>query len=281
MPLDEEDNDDSDDEEDPPEPMDTEESHLTTEDSIPDAVVGQIFVKTLTGKTIAVNDVTTKTKIIDIKNTTEEKDGLPTKVQRLKYQNTKVKDKRTVGYYNSEKDHTLHFTGRLRGGGKRAASRVPKQDMLTKEEKVKEKIAALQLTLIQLQQMKSTYANPIAAHVEEAINQGKTVVKESLYHMPVPSLHKLVAHAATSNNETTRIDFIARQIFITDFGRIENMNKAMKLCDTAIRTTTVIKFYENYMTKCGRLSWENYKGMLEQVPTIPSGTALDSQWVGI
>ncbi|MFM7979803.1 MAG: hypothetical protein ACKPKO_10845 [Candidatus Fonsibacter sp.] len=48
--MDDDDNDDSDseDEEDPSEPMETEESHLTTEESIPDTVVGQIFVNTLT-----------------------------------------------------------------------------------------------------------------------------------------------------------------------------------------------------------------------------------------
>ena len=139
------------------------------------------------------------------------------------------------------------------------------------EQKVKDNIAELQLTLIQLHKLENTYANPIAAHVEEAINQGKTVVEESLYHMTVLSLQKLVAHATTSNNETTRIDFIARQIFITDYDRIENMNKAMRLCDMAIRTITAIKFYENYMTKCGRVSWEIYKDKLEQVPT-------DFQW---
>ena len=46
------------------------------------------------------------------------------------------------------------------------------------------------------------------------------------------------------------------------------MSKAIKLCDTAIRTITLIKFYENYMMKCGRLSWEAYKDKLEEVPTF-------------
>ena len=46
------------------------------------------------------------------------------------------------------------------------------------------------------------------------------------------------------------------------------MNKAMQLCDVAIKTITLIKFYENYMTKTGRLSWEAYKEKLEEVPTF-------------
>ena len=42
----------------------------------------------------------------------------------------------------------------------------------------------------------------------------------------------------------------------------------MKFCDVAIKTITLIKFYENYMTKSGRLSWESYKDKLEEVPTF-------------
>ena len=59
---------------------------------------------------------------------------------------------------------------------------------------------------------------------------------------------------------------MAEQIFSGDFDRIDNMSKAIKLCETAIRTITVVKFYENYMMKSGRLSWDTYKEKLEQVP---------------
>jgi hypothetical protein len=69
-----------------------------------------------------VNDITTKTKIIDIKHIIEKKDGLPVRFQRLKYQGKKLKDNHTVGYYGIQKEHELHLVGRLRGGGKRAAS---------------------------------------------------------------------------------------------------------------------------------------------------------------
>jgi hypothetical protein len=162
---------------------------------------------------------------------------------------------------------SINFRGH--GGGKRAALRTePKEDQLTKEEKIKDKVADLQLTLFQLHSLNNTWANPIATHIEEAIKQGKTVVEESLSHLPVSSLQKLVAHAAASNAEAPRIDFLAKHIFANDFDKIENMSKAIKLCDTAIRTITVIKFYDNYMNKCGRLSWESYKEKLEQVPTF-------------
>ena len=129
VPLDEDDDDDLDDKEEAAAaeyPLDTEGSHITAEGDIPDKVVGQIFVKTLSGNTITVNDVTTKTNIIDIKNTIEKKDGLPVKFQRLEYQGKKLKDNHTVGYYGIEKEHELHLNGRLRGGGgKRARASTP------------------------------------------------------------------------------------------------------------------------------------------------------------
>ena len=46
------------------------------------------------------------------------------------------------------------------------------------------------------------------------------------------------------------------------------MNRAIRLRDIALRTITVIKFYENYVIKCGRLSREAYKDKLEQAPTF-------------
>ena len=49
-------------------PLNTEEPHLTTEEDIDDGVVGQIFVKMLSDKTLALDDITKRTKIIDIRN---------------------------------------------------------------------------------------------------------------------------------------------------------------------------------------------------------------------
>ena len=83
------DDDDSDDEEDPPEPLDptgAEEPRLTTEEDIPDAVIGQIFVKTLTGNTITMSDITARTFIIDIKRFIEGKEGIPTKKSKAQLQ---------------------------------------------------------------------------------------------------------------------------------------------------------------------------------------------------
>ncbi|MFM7980027.1 MAG: hypothetical protein ACKPKO_11995 [Candidatus Fonsibacter sp.] len=79
--------------------------------------------------------------------------------------------------------------------------------------------------------------------------------------------NKLVSNSVSSNRESTRTDMLARFIFAADYENIENMTKALKLCDVAIKTITLIKFYDNYMLKSGRLSWETYKDKLEEVPT--------------
>ena len=155
----------------------------------------------------------------------------------------------------------------LRGGGKRGAVAIAKEDTLSKEEKIMLKTAVLQLTLIQFNNLKNAFASPIAGHIEMALTQGKTVIDDSLKHIAIPNLQKLVSNSSSSNGESTRTDYLARFIFATDYERIDNMNKAMKLCDVAIKTITLIKFYENYMSKSGRLSWESYKEKLEEAPT--------------
>ena len=73
----------------------------------------------------------------------------------------------------------------LRGGGKRGAAAIVKEDTLSKEEKIMLKTAELQLTLIQLNNLKNAFASPSAGHIEMALTQGKTVIEESLHHIAI------------------------------------------------------------------------------------------------
>ena len=82
----------------------------------------------------------------------------------------------------------------------------------------------------------------------------------------MPNLQKILTNASGSNGETSRVDFLAKYIFISDMKKIDNMNRATKLLDIAIKTITLIKFYENYMGRNGRFSWETYTEKLVQVP---------------
>ena len=69
----------------------------------------QIFVKTLTGKTITL-EVEPSASIYNVKQLIQDREGIPPDQQKLTFNSTELEDGKTLEYYSIQKESILHLT---------------------------------------------------------------------------------------------------------------------------------------------------------------------------
>ena len=197
-----------------------------------------------------------------IKNATK----IPRCEQRLWRLDDLLEDRISLMNHGIQKEASLTLSLGIEGGGKRGRATTGGQDDIkfSRGDKIENKKQELYVAMIRLEKLDHPATLHIMNHINQALMQSGNPIQGALTHMSVASLQKIRSDMEATHVEAFRLISLSKFVFSKDMVDINNTTTAMKLCEEAINFITVVKFYESYMDKHGRLMWEEIKDAIDQ-----------------